>query len=116
MKKLECYIRPSRVEAVLAALTEEGIDGISISHVKGHGKQGGYTEFYRGATRKVQLLEKVRIDIVLSPKNVKKVVQIIVKEAKSSEEGEVGDGKIFVLPVEDAIRIRTGEKGTKAIN
>ena len=113
MKKLECYIRPSRLEAVLEALTKEGIDGISISHVKGHGKQGGYTEFYRGATRKVQLLEKVRVDIVLSPKNVKKVVQIVSDAAQT---GEVGDGKIFVLPVEDAIRIRTGEKGTKAID
>ena len=113
MKKLECYIRPSKLEVVMGELTKAGITGVSISHVKGHGTQHGYTEIYRGTERKVQLLEKVRLDIVLSAANVQRVVKLIMEVAKTDE---VGDGKIFVLPVEQAYRIRTGEKGKKAIN
>jgi len=113
MKKLECYIRPSKLEVVMEELTKAGITGVSISNVKGHGTQHGYTEMYRGTARKVQLLEKVRLDIVLSATNVTRVAKLIMEAAKTDE---VGDGKIFVLPVEQAYRIRTGEKGKKAIS
>ena len=113
MKKLECYIKPSRVEKVLDELVKAGITGVSITHVKGHGTQLGYTEMYRGTERKVSLLEKVRIDIVLSKANVDKTIQLI---AETAHTGEEGDGKIFVYAVEKAYRIRTGETGKKAIS
>ncbi|MES0489763.1 MAG: P-II family nitrogen regulator [Leptospirales bacterium] len=113
MKKLECYIKPSRVEKVLDELIKAGITGVSISHVKGHGTQLGYTEIYRGTKRKVSLLEKVRVDIVLSKTNVDKTIKLI---ADAAHTGEEGDGKIFVYPVEQAYRIRTGEKDKKAIS
>ena len=113
MKKLEVYIRPSSLEGVLDTLTKEGITGISICQVKGHGTQKGYTEIYRGAKRKVQLIDKVRLDIVLSAKNVDRVVNLISGVART---GDIGDGKIFVIPVEQAYRIRTGDKGAKAIS
>ncbi len=113
MKKIEAYIRPSKLEEVLNDLTKSGITGVSITHVKGHGTQKGYTEIYRGTERKVQLLEKVRLDIVLSEHNVDRTVQTIISSART---GEPGDGKIFVVDVDQAYRIRTGDKGKKAIN
>ena len=113
MKKLECYIRPSKLDTVIAALVKADIPGLSVTHVKGHGVQKGFTEIYRGTERKVNLLTKVRLDIVVSAVNVEKAAKIVMEASRT---GEVGDGKIFILPVEGVYRIRTGETGRDAIS
>ena len=110
--KLEAIIRPERLEAVRTALDEIGLVGITIIEVRGHGKQRGYTQRYRGAEYAVTLLPKVKIEIVVDDDAVDDVVDTIVAAART---GEVGDGKVFVLPIEDAIRIRTDERGESAI-
>ncbi|MBM3498417.1 MAG: P-II family nitrogen regulator [Armatimonadetes bacterium] len=112
MKKIECITRPLKVEAIKDALGQIGIVGMTVTEVRGCGKQRGRTERYRGAEYVVSLLPKAKIEIVVSDEQVDEVVEAILNAART---GEIGDGKIFVLPVEQAIRIRTGEAGEDAI-
>ena len=112
MKMIVAVIKPSRLDAVLEAVTEAGASGLTVTEVRGYGRQRGKTEVYRGAEYEVKLLPKVKLEIILGASVVDKAVQAIVKAAKT---GKIGDGKIFVLPVEEAIRIRTEDKGEKAI-
>jgi nitrogen regulatory protein P-II 1 len=112
VKKIEAVIKPFKLEEVKEALTEIGIEGLTVSEVKGFGRQKGHTEIYRGSEYTVDFLPKVKIEVVLVDSLIDKAVETIVKAAKT---GKIGDGKIFVLPVEDAIRIRTEEKGDKAV-
>ena len=111
MKKIEAIIRPSALRAVLDGLKAVGYSGVTVSEVQGHGSQKGITESYRGQSVE-GLLPKLLVTAVVGEKRVLKVIQIITKTART---GEIGDGKIFVSPVANAIRIRTGEKGEKAI-
>jgi len=108
MKRIEAIVRPHKIEDVKDALSEAGVSGMTISEVKGFGRQKGHKELYRGAEYQVDFVPKIRIDIVVTDEQVKPVTDVIVKAAES---GKVGDGKIFIHPVEDAIRIRTGESG-----
>jgi len=112
MKKIEAIIKPFKVEDVKEALTEIGIEGMTVTEVKGFGRQKGHTEIYRGSEYTVDFLPKVKFDLVVSDERVDQVVQAIVKSAKT---GKIGDGKIFVLAIEEAIRIRTEERGEKAV-
>jgi nitrogen regulatory protein P-II 1 len=112
MKKLECIIKPFKLEEVKEALSELGIMGMTVTEVKGFGRQKGHTELYRGSEYTVDFLPKVKLEIVLPDDLVEKVIQTIVNAAKT---GNIGDGKIFVHPISEAIRIRTGETGEKAI-
>lgn len=112
VKKIEAVIKPFKLEEVKEALTEIGIEGLTVSEVKGFGRQKGHTEIYRGSEYTVDFLPKVKIEVVLADTLVEKAVETIIKAAKT---GKIGDGKIFVLPVEDAVRIRTEEKGEKAV-
>jgi nitrogen regulatory protein P-II 1 len=112
MKKIECITRPLKVEAIKDALGQIGIVGMTVTEVRGCGKQRGRTERYRGAEYVVSLLPKAKIEIVVSDEQVDDVIEAILNAART---GEIGDGKIFVLPVEQAIRIRTGESGEEAI-
>ena len=112
MKKIEAVIKPFKLEEVKEALTEIGVEGLTVSEVKGFGRQKGHTEIYRGSEYTVDFLPKVKIEIVLADSIVDKAVETIIKAAKT---GKIGDGKIFIVPVEEAIRIRTEEKGEKAV-
>ncbi|MBM3473561.1 MAG: P-II family nitrogen regulator [Armatimonadetes bacterium] len=112
MKKIECITRPLKVEAIKDALGQIGIVGMTVTEVRGCGKQRGRTERYRGAEYVVSLLPKVKIEVVVSDEQVDDVVNAILSTART---GEIGDGKIFVIPVEQAIRIRTGEAGEDAL-
>jgi nitrogen regulatory protein P-II 1 len=112
MKKIEAVIKPFKLEEVKEALTEIGVEGLTVSEVKGFGRQKGHTEIYRGSEYTVDFLPKVKIEIVLADALIDKAVETIIKAAKT---GKIGDGKIFILPVEEAIRIRTEEKGEKAV-
>lgn len=112
MKRIIAIIRPDRLEDMKQALEEVGIHGMTISEVKGRGRQLGITESYRGQDYKVDLLPKTRIEIVTPQDQVETVIDTIVQSAQT---GCIGDGKIFVSPVEEVIRIRTGERGKKAI-
>jgi len=112
MKKIEAVVQPSRLEAVKEALVEIGIDGMTISEVRGHGRQKGHTEIYRGNEYTVDLLPKVKFEIVLPDAQVDPVIDAIVRSAKT---GKIGDGKIFVTSVEEAVRIRNLDRGEKAI-
>ena len=112
MKKIEAVIKPFKLEDVKEALFEIGISGITVSEVKGHGRQQGHTELYRGAEYVVDFLPKIKIEIVVKEEEVEKVIETIVQHART---GKIGDGKIFVMPVEKAIRIRTGEEDDEAI-
>ncbi|MCB1234207.1 MAG: P-II family nitrogen regulator [Verrucomicrobiae bacterium] len=112
MKKIEAIIKPFKLEEVKEALTEKGIHGMTVSEVKGFGRQKGHTEIYRGSEYTVDFLPKVKIEIVAEDEDVSSVVDTIVQAAAT---GKIGDGKVFVSAVEDAIRIRTGEKGSDAI-
>jgi len=112
VKKIEAVIKPFKLEEVKEALTEIGIEGLTVSEVKGFGRQKGHTEIYRGSEYTVDFLPKVKIEVVLAEGLIEKAVETIVKAAKT---GKIGDGKIFILPIEDAIRIRTEEKGEKAV-
>ncbi|MDZ4815411.1 MAG: P-II family nitrogen regulator [Verrucomicrobiota bacterium] len=112
MKKIEAIIKPFKLEEVKAALAELGIEGMTVSEVKGFGRQKGHTEIYRGSEYTVDFLPKVKIEVVVVDDIVTKAVEAIVKSAQT---GKIGDGKVFVIPVEQAIRIRTEEKGEKAI-
>lgn len=112
MKKVEAIIKPFKLEEVKDALTEIGVYGMTVSEVKGFGKQKGHTELYRGAEYVIDFLPKLKIEVVVDDEIVEKVVEVISNSART---GRIGDGKIFIIPVEDAIRIRTGERGTEAI-
>lgn len=112
MKKIEAIIKPFKLDDVREALTDIGINGMTVSEVKGFGRQKGHTEIYRGAEYAVDFLPKVRIEIVLSDELVDTAIETIVQAARS---GKIGDGKIFVLPVERVIRIRTGEENETAL-
>ncbi|MFQ6617268.1 MAG: P-II family nitrogen regulator [Fidelibacterota bacterium] len=112
MKKIEAIIKPFKLDEVKEALTEIGIKGMTISEVRGFGRQKGQTELYRGSEYHIDFLPKIRIEIVVSDGDVKKVVEKILKSAKT---GHVGDGKIFITAVEESIRIRTEESGDSAL-
>lgn len=112
MKKVEAIIKPFKLEEVKEALADVGVQGMTITEVKGFGRQKGHKELYRGAEYVVEFLPKVKIDIVVDDDALEDVVKVIVKAAST---GRIGDGKIFVSPVDDAIRIRTGESGDVAI-
>jgi len=112
MKKIEAIIKPFKLDEVREALSELGIMGLTATEVKGFGRQKGHTELYRGAEYVVDFLQKVKLDIFVVDAIVDKVIDSITKTAHT---GKIGDGKIFVMNVEDAIRIRTGEKGDAAI-
>jgi len=115
MKKIEAIIKPFKLEEVKEALAELGIEGMTVSEVKGFGRQKGHTEIYRGHEYTVNLLRKVKLQIAVNNEFVEPTVQAIIKAGRTGEEGKVGDGKIFILPLEDCIRIRTGERGSEAI-
>ncbi len=112
MKKVEAIIKPFKLEEVKDALNEIGIQGITVSEVKGFGRQKGHTELYRGAEYVVDFLPKIKIEIVMEDDQVMRVVDTICQTANT---GRIGDGKIFVIPVEEVVRIRTGEKGKDAL-
>jgi nitrogen regulatory protein P-II 1 len=112
MKKIEAVVQPSRMESVKEALVELGIMGMTISEVRGHGRQKGHTEVYRGNEYTVDLLPKIKFEIVLPDAMLDTAIEAILRSAKT---GKIGDGKIFVSNVEDAIRIRNLERGEKAI-
>jgi nitrogen regulatory protein P-II 1 len=112
MKKIEAVVQPSRLDAVKDALVEIGINGMTISEVRGHGRQKGHTEVYRGNEYTVDLLPKIKFEMVLPEPQVDAAIEAILRSAKT---GKIGDGKIFVSNVEDAIRIRNLDRGDKAI-
>ena len=112
MTKVEAIIQPSRFEAVKEALTEAGVEGMTISDVRGHGRQKGHTEIYRGREYSVDLLPKIKLELVLADNVVDSVVDAIVKAASS---GKIGDGKIFLSKVDEVIRIRNQERGVAAL-
>ena len=112
MKFIEAIIKPFKLDEVKDALNEIGVEGITVSEVKGFGRQKGHTELYRGAEYVVDFVPKIKLEIAVSDDMVGKVVEAIENTAKT---GRIGDGKIFILTLDDAIRIRTGEKGTDAV-
>ncbi|RUM90215.1 MAG: P-II family nitrogen regulator [Thermovibrio sp.] len=112
MKKIEAIIKPFKLDEVKEALTEIGISGMTVSEVKGFGRQKGHTELYRGAEYVVDLIPKIKLELVVSEDLVEKALEVIVNSART---GKIGDGKIFVIPVKDAVRIRTGERGDEAL-
>jgi nitrogen regulatory protein P-II 1 len=112
LKKIEAIIKPFKLDDVKEKLTESGIRGITISEVKGFGRQKGHTELYRGAEYVIDFIPKIKIEIVLPDNLVDDAVNIIMESAKT---GRIGDGKIFVTPVEHIVRIRTGETGEEAL-
>ncbi|MBC7204464.1 MAG: P-II family nitrogen regulator [Pusillimonas sp.] len=112
MKLITAIIKPFKLDEVREALAEIGVSGLTVAEVKGFGRQKGHTELYRGAEYVVDFLPKIRIDVVLPATMADEAVDAIIKAAHT---GKIGDGKIFVMPVEQAIRIRTGESGTEAL-
>lgn len=112
MKKIEAIIKPFKLEEVKDALSELGVEGMTVTEVKGFGRQKGHTEIYRGSEYTVDFLPKVKLEVVLPDERVEAAVAAIVKAAKT---GKIGDGKVFVSPVDEAIRIRTDEHGDKAV-
>jgi nitrogen regulatory protein PII len=112
MKKIEAIIRPFKLDEVKEALVEEGIRGLTISEVRGYGRQKGHTETYRGSEYRIEFIPKIKIEIVVEDNKAEKVIEAILKTAKT---GQVGDGKIFIYDVKDVIRIRTEESGKDAL-
>jgi nitrogen regulatory protein P-II 1 len=112
MKKVEAIIKPFKLDEVKEALSSVGCQGLTVTEVKGFGRQKGHTELYRGAEYVVDFLPKVKLEVIVSDDKVASVVESIEKAAKT---GRIGDGKIFVLPVEEIVRIRTGERGNEAL-
>ena len=115
MKLVVAIIRPEKLEAVQAALNERDVYLMTVSDVRGCGRQRGYTELYRGSEYQVRLLPKLKLEIAVNEPFVEATVEAIVGAARTPEAGQIGDGKIFVLPLDDCIRIRTGERGGEAI-
>ena len=112
MKKIEAIIKPFKLDLVKEALISLGVKGLTVSEVKGFGRQRGHKEVYRGAEYQIDFVPKVKIEVVLNSDLVSEAVKAIREKART---GEIGDGKIFVFPIEDAIRIRTGETGEEAV-
>jgi nitrogen regulatory protein P-II 1 len=112
VKKVEAIIKPFKLDEVKQALSEVGVAGLTATEVKGFGRQKGHTELYRGAEYVVDFLPKVKVEVVVSDALVSKVVEVIERAAKT---GRIGDGKIFVVPVDEVVRIRTGERGEEAL-
>jgi len=112
MKKVEAVIKPFKLDDVKEALTQLGVYGMTVTEVRGFGRQKGHTELYRGSEYTIDFLPKVKVEVVVPNELVDKVVSAIASAAKT---GSIGDGKVFVLPVEEAVRIRTGERGEDAI-
>jgi nitrogen regulatory protein P-II 1 len=112
MKKIEAIIRPFRIDDVREALAELGVKGMTLTEVKGYGRQKGHTEVYRGSEYQIDFLPKIKLEVVVSDTMAEKVVETILKTAKT---GQVGDGKIFIYTVDDAVRVRTGESGEAAL-
>lgn len=112
MKKIEAIIKPFKIEEVKDALSELGIEGMTVTEVKGFGRQKGHTEIYRGSEYTVDFLPKIKLEVVLADSAVEGAIAAITAAAKT---GKIGDGKIFVLPVENVVRIRTGETGEQAV-
>ena len=112
MKKIEAIIKPFKLDDVREALQEAGISGLTVTEVKGYGRQKGHTETYRGAEYKVDFLPKIKLETVVNDSEVERCIEVIIANANS---GKIGDGKIFVYDLERAIRIRTGEEGDDAV-
>jgi len=112
MKKVEAIIKPFKLDEVKSGLSELGVKGLTVTEVKGFGRQRGHKEVYRGAEYEVDFVSKVKIEVVMEAKMVSEAVEIIQEKAGT---GQIGDGKIFVMPVEEVVRIRTGETGKEAI-
>jgi nitrogen regulatory protein P-II 1 len=115
MKLIVAIIQPTKLEAVKEALSEVEVFRLTVSDVQGFGRQKGHTEIYRGQEYTVNLLRKVKLEIAVNENFVEPTIEAIIKAGRTGEEGRIGDGKIFVLPLEDAVRIRTGERGPEAI-
>jgi nitrogen regulatory protein PII len=112
MKKIEAIIKPFKLEDVKEALASIGVEGMTVTEVKGFGRQKGHTEIYRGSEYTVDFLPKIKLEVVLADNLVAPAVEAIIKSAKT---GKIGDGKVFVSPVENVVRIRTGETGEQAV-
>jgi nitrogen regulatory protein P-II 1 len=112
MKKIEAIIKPFKLDEVKEALAKEGVQGMTVSEVKGFGRQKGHTELYRGAEYVVDFLPKIKIELLLEDERARRASELIESIART---GRIGDGKIFILPVDDVIRIRTGERGDTAL-
>ena len=112
MKRIEAVVKPFKLDEVREALSEVGVSGLTVTEVKGFGRQKGHTELYRGAEYVVDFLPKVKIDVIVADALVDRAVEAIIKAART---GKIGDGKIFVTPVEQVVRIRTGESGEAAV-
>ncbi|ACL04724.1 MULTISPECIES: P-II family nitrogen regulator [Desulfatibacillum] len=112
MKKIEAIIKPFRLDELKKGLSDMGVKGMTITEVKGFGRQKGHSEIYRGAEYAVDFVPKVKVEVVIQAEMVEQCIQTILETTKT---GEIGDGKIFVMPVEQVLRIRTGETGTEAI-
>ncbi|MCH8289514.1 P-II family nitrogen regulator [Candidatus Poribacteria bacterium] len=112
MKKLECIIRPFKLEEVKEALTNVGVQGMTISEVRGFGRSRGHTELYRGSEYTIEFVPKLKLEIVVADEKVDEVIEAVQEAATT---GKIGDGKIFVVSIEETIRIRTGERGPAAI-
>lgn len=112
MKKIEAVVKPFKSEAVREALMEIGVEGMTLSEVKGFGRQKGHSEIYRGSEYTVDFLPKVKFEVVISDDRVLRAVDVILKAAKT---GKIGDGKVFITHVEEAVRIRTDERGPEAV-
>jgi len=112
MKKIEAIIKPFKLEEVKDALSEIGVEGLTVSEVKGFGRQKGHTEIYRGSEYTVDFLPKIKIEVVVSDATVDGAASAVVRAAKT---GRIGDGKVFISPISEAVRIRTGETGDKAV-
>ncbi len=112
MKKIEAIVKPFKLDEVKQALSKIGVQGMTVSEVKGFGRQKGHTEIYRGAEYKIDFVAKSKIELVTTDEMVVQVIETIERSANT---GKIGDGKIFILPVEEAIRIRTGERGKDAL-
>jgi nitrogen regulatory protein P-II 1 len=112
MKKVEAIIKPFKLDEVKEALSSSGVQGLTVSEVKGFGRQKGHTELYRGAEYVVDFLPKVKLEIIVSDELAAQVVETIERAART---GRIGDGKIFVMPMEEVVRIRTGERGSAAL-
>ncbi|MCK4390861.1 MAG: P-II family nitrogen regulator [Desulfobacterales bacterium] len=112
MKKIEAFIKPFKLDDVKEGLTKIGVQGMTISEVKGFGRQRGHTEVYRGAEYRVDFVPKLKVEVVVDSELASQVVEVIEQKAKT---GAIGDGKIFVTALEEVVRIRTGERGKKAV-
>ena len=112
MKKVECIIRPFKLEEVKDALTEVGVQGMTVSEVRGFGRSRGHTELYRGSEYTIEFVPKIKLEVIVGEDDVESVTEALLRTAAT---GKIGDGKIFIFPVDQAFRIRTGEKGSDAI-